>query len=98
MALSTAKRSAKDAYQQEHNDLFDAIRNDKPFNEAELAAISTMTAILGRMCTYSGQQIEWEDAINSKIELVPKTFGWEPRLCRTPRFYPDASTAVCDAE
>ena len=43
----------KDPYQQEHDDLFDAIRNDKPYNEAERGALSSMTAILGRMCTNS---------------------------------------------
>jgi myo-inositol 2-dehydrogenase / D-chiro-inositol 1-dehydrogenase len=82
-----AKGARRDAYQQEHDDLFDAIRNDKPFNEAEFAGTSTMTAILGRMCTYSGQQIEWEDALNSKIELLPKTFGWDA----TPPVLPDAN-------
>jgi myo-inositol 2-dehydrogenase / D-chiro-inositol 1-dehydrogenase len=88
-----AKQAQKNAYQQEHDDLFDAIRNDKPFNEAESAGISTMTAILGRMCTYSGQQIEWEDAVNSKIELLPKTFGWDaapPVLPDANGFYPVA--------
>ncbi|HOX56449.1 MAG TPA: Gfo/Idh/MocA family oxidoreductase [Candidatus Paceibacterota bacterium] len=88
-----AKDARKDAYQQEHEDLFDAIRNDKPFNEAEWAGISTMTAILGRMCTYSGQQIEWDAALNSKIELLPKTFGWDvppPVLPDADGFYPVA--------
>ena len=66
-----------DPYQQEHDDLFDAIRNDKPYNEAEYGAFSTMTGILGRMCTYSGKQIEWDDAFNSQIELLPKTFSWD---------------------
>ncbi len=82
-----AKNAQHNAYQQEHDDLFDAIRNDKPFNEAGFAATSTMTGILGRMCTYSGQQIEWEEAINSKIELVPKTFGWDVQ----PPVMPDAN-------
>jgi len=81
------KQAQQNAYQQEHDDLFDAIRNDKPLNEAEFAGTSTMTAILGRMCTYSGQQIEWEDAINSKIELLPKTFGWDA----PPLVLPDAN-------
>jgi hypothetical protein len=88
-----AKVGRRDAYQQEHDDLFDAIRNDKPFNEAEFAGLSTMTAILGRMCTYSGQQIEWDDALNSKIELLPKTFGWDaspPVLPDADGFYPVA--------
>src|SRR6266436_9078657 len=69
-------QNPKDAYQQEHDDLFEAIRNDKPYNEAEHSAFSTMTGILGRMCTYSGQQIEWDDAFNSQIELVPNTCSW----------------------
>jgi hypothetical protein len=64
-------------YQQEHDDLFEAIRNDKPYNEAENGAKSTMTAILGRMATYSGNVIDWEDAINSKLSVMPKTFAWE---------------------
>ena len=64
-------------YQQEHDDLFEAIRNDKPYNEAENGAKSTMTSILGRMATYSGKVINWDDAINSKISVMPKTFAWE---------------------
>lgn len=67
----------KDAYQQEHDDLFDAIRNDKPFNEAEYGAKSTMTSILGRFCTYSGQMITWEEAINSDRDLSPKKYAWD---------------------
>ena len=68
---------AKDPYQQEHDDLFDAIRNDKPYSEAENGAKSSMTAILGRMATYSGKIIEWDDAINSKIDLFPKVLAWD---------------------
>lgn len=71
------KEGARDPYQQEHDDLFDAIRNDKPFNEAEFGAKSTMTAIMGRMATYSGKVIEWDEALNSKIDLMPKVFAWD---------------------
>jgi predicted dehydrogenase len=68
---------ARDAYQQEHDDLFDAIRNDKPFNEAEYGAKSSFTAILGRMATYSGKMLDWEKAINSEISVMPKEFAWD---------------------
>jgi myo-inositol 2-dehydrogenase/D-chiro-inositol 1-dehydrogenase len=81
-----SKSPAKDAYQQEHDDLFAAIVNDKPYNEAESGALSTMTAILGRMATYSGQQIEWDDAFNSKLQLVPDPCTWETE----PPVLPDA--------
>ena len=35
-----------------------------------------MTAILGRMATYSGQVVSWDDAINSEIALVPAAYAW----------------------
>lgn len=57
-------------YQAEHDNLFAAIRNGTPFNEAEYGAKSTMTAILGRMATYSGKLIRWEDALASEIVLA----------------------------
>lgn len=67
----------KNPYQQEHDDLFDAIRNNKPFNEAEFGATSTMTSIMGRMATYSGQIIDWDKALNSNVDLMPKVFAWD---------------------
>ena len=83
----------RDPYQQEHDDLFAAIREDKPYNEAERGAISTMTAIFGRMATYSGKMLEWDEAINSKIDLMPKSFAWDsnpPVLPDEQGFYPHA--------
>lgn len=68
---------AKDPYQQEHDDLFAAIRNNRDYNEAFYGATSTMTAILGRMAAYSGKEIEYKDALNSQVELLPKELGWD---------------------
>ena len=51
------------AYQQEHDALFAAIRNDRPYSEAEYGATSTMTAIMGRLATYSGQRVKWDQAL-----------------------------------
>lgn len=68
---------ARDPYQQEHDDLFAAIRNNKTYSEAENGARSTMTAIFGRMATYSGKMLDWEDAINSKINYFPPTLAWD---------------------
>jgi hypothetical protein len=44
----------------------------RPYNEGDYGATSTMTAIMGRMATYSGKVVTWDDAINSQIELGPK--------------------------
>ncbi|MBE0541177.1 MAG: Gfo/Idh/MocA family oxidoreductase [Verrucomicrobia bacterium] len=60
-----------DQYQREHDLLFDAIRNDKPYNETERCAKACLTAIMGRMACESGQMISWDDAIASNLELAP---------------------------
>ena len=58
-------------YQYEHDLLFDAIRNDKPYNEAERSAYAALTGILGRMAAESGKEITWEQALNSDLVLAP---------------------------
>ena len=83
----------KDPYQQEHDDLFAAIRGNKEFNEAVYGAESTMTAILGRMAAYSGKELDWTAALNSKIELIPKNLSWDADPGPKPGadgFYPKA--------
>ena len=57
--------------------MFAAIRNDTPHNEAEYAAFSTMTAILGRMATYSGNEVLWKDALQSQVSLAPGSYAWD---------------------
>jgi len=72
-----AEGGAKDPYQQEHDDLFDAIRNNKEYSEAGFGAESTMTAILGRMAAYSGKELEWDAALKSTVDLFPKNLAWD---------------------
>jgi myo-inositol 2-dehydrogenase / D-chiro-inositol 1-dehydrogenase len=74
-----------DPYQQEHIDLFAAIRSNTEYSEAVNGAKSTMTAILGRMATYSGVEIAWDDALNSKINLMPDSYTWDTK----PKTLPD---------
>ncbi len=68
----TRNRENKDPYQVEHDDLFAAIRSDTPYIEAERGAMSTMVSILGRMCTYSGQEISWDEALNNGSRVMPE--------------------------
>ena len=56
---------------QEHTDLIKSIRDGKPLNEAQRIAESVLTAIMGRMSAYTGQEISWDQALNSKEDLTP---------------------------
>lgn len=67
----------KDPYQQEHDDFFDAIRNNKDYNEGENGAMSTATAILGRQATYSGKEVEMEKMLKGNKNLMPATLAWD---------------------
>lgn len=68
----------RNPYQVEHDLLFDAITNGEyKFWDTENGAKSTMTSIMGRMATYSGKMLTWDDALNSQVKLVPDTFGWD---------------------
>ncbi len=58
-------------YQVEHDLLFEAIRQDKPYNEAERCAYAALVGIMGRMAAESGNMVTWDEAMNSKIELAP---------------------------
>jgi predicted dehydrogenase len=64
-------------YDVEHQELFAAIRAGKAINNGLYMARSTMLAILGRMVTYSGQAITWDEAINSKISLAPQRYAMD---------------------
>jgi predicted dehydrogenase len=76
-----------DPYQVEHDRLFAAIRENTPHNEAENGALATMTAILGRMATYSGKVIEFEEALASERSLAPGTYAFDAN----PPVLPDAN-------
>ena len=67
---SHPRRGQKDPYQVEHDDFFKAIRSNQAYNEADNGIDSTMTAILGRMATYSGEEITWEQGVNSNLDLI----------------------------
>lgn len=64
-------------YQTEHDVLVQHIREDKPINDAFFTADSTLTSIMGRMATYSGQEITWEQALNSDLDTMPKVLAWD---------------------
>ena len=61
----------KDPYQNEWNDLMDAIRNDKPYNEAKYGVEVSLVSNMGRMAAHTGQEISYEDMLNSEHEFAP---------------------------
>ena len=60
-----------DPYQNEWNDLMDAIRNDKPYNEAERGVKGSLVTSMGRMAAHTGQEITFEDMLNCEHEFAP---------------------------
>jgi hypothetical protein len=58
-------------YQLEWDDLIDAIRNDKPFNEARRGAEASLVNTMGRMAAHTGQVITYEQALNCPHEFAP---------------------------
>jgi predicted dehydrogenase len=80
------KGLASDMYNEEHRALFQAIRSGEPINNGKYMVLSTMLAVAGRMASYSGQAISWDEAMNSKLDLTPSAYGWDG----TPPTVPDA--------
>lgn len=75
------------AYQVEHDRLFEAIRNDLPYNETERSAYAALTGILGRMAAESGQEVSWETALASEVDLAPGIEGFTMET--EPPVFPD---------
>ena len=69
----------KNPYQQEHYALVEAIRNNTPYNEGHYGATSSFTAVFGRMATYSGKIIKWDEAVEKGKELAPglADYNWD---------------------
>jgi predicted dehydrogenase len=68
----SAPGGGRNAYVQEHADLIASIRANEPLNEAERVAMSTLTAIMGRMSAYTGKEVTLEFALNSQNSLHPE--------------------------
>jgi myo-inositol 2-dehydrogenase / D-chiro-inositol 1-dehydrogenase len=67
----------RNPYEQEHIDLIGSITGRTDYlNEAQRVAESTLTAIMGRMSAYTGKSVEWSQALSSKLDLSPKSFGF----------------------
>ena len=61
----------RDPYLNEWNDLLAAIRDDKPYNEAKRGVEASVVTSMGRMAAHTGQEITFEDMLNSDHEFAP---------------------------
>jgi predicted dehydrogenase len=75
-AVEMEWKDSPNPYVQEHEVLVRSIRGGEGVNEAERVAKSTLTAIMGRMATYTGKEITWEMAMNSQEKLGPDKYEW----------------------
>jgi myo-inositol 2-dehydrogenase / D-chiro-inositol 1-dehydrogenase len=65
-------------YVEEHKRLYKSIRAGEGFNEGKQVAESTLTAIMGRMSAYTGQEVTWDQALNSTASLMPEKVAFGP--------------------
>lgn len=68
---SKAPAGEEDPYLNEWNDLMEAIRNDKPYNEAKRGVEASLVTSMGRMAAHTGQEITFEDMLNCDHEFAP---------------------------
>jgi predicted dehydrogenase len=68
---SRVSRDQQNPYQNEWNDLVDAIRNDKPYNEVRRGVEASLVTSMGRMAAHTGQEITYEDMLNCEHEMAP---------------------------
>ena len=85
---------ATDMYQNEHDALFASIRSGKPINDGVRMAYSTLLAIMGRMAAYTGQEITWEQAMNSQESLFPAECTWATPISVPPVAMPGQTKFV----
>lgn len=76
------KEQAKkvDMYDLEHAALFQSIRDGRPINNGNYMCNSTMIAIMGRMCAYTGQLLTWEECLNNSQHLGPASYAWNDEV------------------
>ena len=61
----------RDPYLNEWNDLTDAIRNDKPYNEVKRGVETSLVTSMGRMAAHTGLEVTFEDMLNCDHEMAP---------------------------
>jgi predicted dehydrogenase len=61
----------RDPYQNEWNDLMDAIRDDKPYNEVKRGVEASLVSSMGRMAANTGREITFDEMLQCEHEMAP---------------------------
>ena len=83
-----------DMYQREHDVLFASLRKNQPVNDGKRMATSTLLAMMGRMAAYTGQEVTWNQALNSQEKLFPDQLDMNASLAVQPRAQPGITKLV----
>ena len=78
----------------EHKNLIESIRSGKPINEAKRIAETTLTSIMGRLTAYTGKEVTWEQAMNSKLDLFPAKLDFAASYPTPPVSMPGKSPLI----
>lgn len=68
----------QDMYNAEHNAMFASIRKGEPIHDGDIMCRATLLALMTRMSAYTGQEISWQQALESKEDRSPKSYEFGP--------------------
>lgn len=81
-------------YQTEHDEMYASIRSGRPINTADRFTKTTLMAIMARMAAYTGKEVTWEQAMNSKENLFPENMTWDMKLPVAPVAVPGEKEVI----
>jgi len=81
-------------YQTEHNEMYASIRAGRPINTGDRFTKTTLMAIMARMSAYTGKEVTWEQALNSKEDLFPHDLKWDTKIPVAPVATPGLTELV----
>jgi len=93
-SVAQQRRGDNEPYQAEHVALIESIRNGRPINDLKSAAESALTGVMGRMSAYSGREVTWERALESKQRLMPARLDFSMSMPTPPVAIPGRTPLV----
>ncbi|MBN2474870.1 MAG: Gfo/Idh/MocA family oxidoreductase [Pirellulales bacterium] len=84
-------------YDVEHQELFASIRSGNPINNVDYMITSSMLGILAQMVCYTGQEITWDQAMQSTLDFSLDRYDWDAEPPLKPGYdgrYPTAMPGI----